>query len=169
MDCSLTAIARATTTYPGIDFVVADAYAPPYAAAQFDIVVLNNIWEHVPDPMRLLTAADRVLKPGGTIIISTPSRYRLGNLLRAIMGRPVTLISKHHVTEYTGGQVLEQLRFGGYEAEVMDFPVNLPASTVASFLSRKTLGPLLRLYCKCTGSHHSLEWTIFYSARRRRS
>jgi ubiquinone/menaquinone biosynthesis C-methylase UbiE len=166
LDCSLTAIERATNAYNGIDFIVADAYLPPYAAAEFDIVVLNNIWEHVPDPMRLLAAVTRVLKRDGTVIISTPSRYRLGNLIRVLTGRPVKLISKHHVTEYTVGQMLEQLRFGGYCAEVVDTPVTLPTSTLSSLLVRKTIAPLVRAYGRLVGSHHSLDWTVFYLARR---
>ena len=166
IDCSLTAIAQASRMYTGIDFAVADAFAPPYASAEFDVVVLNNIWEHVTDPLRLLEAAGRVLKPDGTVIISTPSRYRLSNIVRVLTGRPVKLISKHHVTEYSVGQVIEQLRYCGYETTVLNHPAKLPTSTLSSYLVQRMVTPLVRLYLSLCGSHHSIEWTVFYSARK---
>ncbi|NBB81329.1 MAG: methyltransferase domain-containing protein [Verrucomicrobia bacterium] len=65
LDHSVSAIAYAHDRFPRIDFAVGDAYTPPYQSASFDVVILNNIYEHVTDPVRLLAAAHRVLKPGG--------------------------------------------------------------------------------------------------------
>ncbi|MCA9042090.1 MAG: methyltransferase domain-containing protein, partial [Planctomycetaceae bacterium] len=113
LDYSLTAIKYAHQHFPKIDFCVGDAYEGPYAEEYFDVVVCNNLWEHVPDPLQLLREMKKFLKPGGYIIMSTPSRYRLSNLVRALLGKPIAFMSHHHVTEYTVGQVVEQFRFGG--------------------------------------------------------
>lgn len=43
LDASISAIAAAKKAYEGIDFVVADAYRPPYLPDYFDVVVCNNI------------------------------------------------------------------------------------------------------------------------------
>ena len=110
----MTAIEHANSTYNNIDFVVADAYQPPFEDKYFDIIVCNNIWEHVPDPLRLLSSIGRILKPNGQLVISTPSRYRIGNITRVCLGKEVTFMSKHHITEYTVGQIKEQLKFGGF-------------------------------------------------------
>jgi SAM-dependent methyltransferase len=161
LDVSLSAIEHATGRFPGIDFIVANACDPPYRADYFDLVICNNLWEHVPDPLRLLAKINRVLAPGGYVVISTPSRYRLGNIIRVLTGRPVSLMSRLHVTEYSVGQVKEQLRHGRLD--------------IVRVLSRRMQGGSalrglvifgLDCFLKLVGSHHSLEGTVFYLARK---
>ena len=119
LDYSLSAIRKAHITYPDISFSVADAVKSPYPEGKFDVVVCNNLWEHVTDPNGLLLRMKDALKPGGSVIISTPSRYRTANLVRAILGRREDsfFMSKYHVTEYTVGQVKEQLAYGGIRSD----------------------------------------------------
>jgi SAM-dependent methyltransferase len=50
-----------------------DACAVPYADSSFDVAVLTEILEHVPDEQALLREAERVVKPGGRIVISVPA------------------------------------------------------------------------------------------------
>ena len=166
LDLSLSAVEAAKETYEGIDFVVASAYSPPYCPEYFDVVVCNNIWEHVPDPLRLLEAVNGVLAPGGYLLVSTPSRYRLGNLIRVLFGRPVKLISKHHVTEYTVGQVVEQLRFGGFDAQIFNESLYLSRPNLSNWIMRICMRPLALIYLRLVGSHHSLESTVFYVAKK---
>jgi 2-polyprenyl-3-methyl-5-hydroxy-6-metoxy-1,4-benzoquinol methylase len=159
LDYSISAIEYAVDHFPGIDFAVGDAYEPPYPENHFDIVVCNNIWEHVPDPLFLIKSIKKVIKPNGFLIISTPSRYRLRNLLRVFMGKKVTM-SEHHVTEYTVGQVLEQLDYGGFKV-IKIFSKSI-RDNLLQFILVKILSPILFLI----GSHHQLESTVFYLARR---
>lgn len=44
-----------------------------YADNFFDIIFLGDIIEHVPSPQNLIKECSRVLKKGGTIVISTPN------------------------------------------------------------------------------------------------
>jgi len=159
LDYSVSAIDYAVSIYKDIDFVVANAYLPPYEDGYFDIVVCNNIWEHVPDPLSLLKAVSRVLKPHGSLIISTPSRFRLSNLLRVCRGKEIVFMSHLHVTEYTVGQVIEQLRFGGFEVRKIYSP---PIKDKK--IARKIIKPLVSFILKAVKSHHILESTVFYSA-----
>lgn len=53
----------------GVEFVLGDSMALPFADAQFDHVVLHLILAVVPEPQRCLGEAARVLRPGGTIIL----------------------------------------------------------------------------------------------------
>jgi SAM-dependent methyltransferase len=46
--------------------------ALPFASASFDIVMLKAVLEHIPDPMRGLQEAARVLKPGGVVFVVVP-------------------------------------------------------------------------------------------------
>ncbi len=167
LDSSITAVGRAVKRFSGIDFCVADACNPPYCGGYFDAVVCNNIWEHVPNPLLLLGAAGRILKRNGHLILSTPSRYRLLNILRVIRGKGVDLLSPHHVTEYTVGQVVEQLRWGGFEVEMIRgsaAPVRT-RSLKAMVVNRLVL-PLMKRYLRMVGSDHVLESTAFFLARK---
>lgn len=162
LDYSISAIEYAHSHFPEISFAVGDAYASPYAPVQFHVVVCNNLWEHVPDPLTLLQRIKSLLVPGGFLLISTPSRYRLSNLVRALCGKEVVFMSPLHVTEYSVGQVKEQLRFGGLDVErVLSKPI-APASLKAR-LAQTMLAPVISML----GSHHQLESTVFYLARLR--
>lgn len=58
-------------------FVVADATALPFADGTFDVVTLFDVLEHIPDDGAAAREALRVLRPGGWILVSTPSlRWR---------------------------------------------------------------------------------------------
>jgi SAM-dependent methyltransferase len=55
--------------------VAADGCRLPVPDASFDLVLLNHIYEHVPDPGRLFREAWRVLRPGGAAYVSAGSRF----------------------------------------------------------------------------------------------
>jgi hypothetical protein len=103
----------------------------------------------------------RVLKPGGLLIISTPSRYRFSNLIKASAGQEIAFMSEHHVTEYTIGQVKEQLRWEGFEVE----RVYSPPISASNFIFTM-IKAMMRAFLKLIGSHHVLESTVFYSAKK---
>ena len=68
------------TKYIGADYladrsqadVLASALRIPFADAVFDTVVSTEVLEHVPDPARALHEMQRVLRPGGHLIMTTP-------------------------------------------------------------------------------------------------
>lgn len=167
IDYSVSAIEAASRRCPDVELAVGNAYKLPYASEFFDVVLCNNIWEHVPDPLRLLDSIQRVLKPGGHVIISTPSRYRFRNMVRVMLGMPVVFMSKHHVTEYSVGQVIEQLTYADMEVKVFDEPLTGPAGSVMRFAAFKMVVPAVRFFLSLIGSHHSPEETVFYLARKK--
>ena len=52
--------------------IVSDIVNIPEPDASFDAVMCIEVLEHVPDPIRALRELARLLKPGGTLIITTP-------------------------------------------------------------------------------------------------
>ena len=162
LDYSLSAIAEARRVAPRAQLVVADALAAPFPDASFDAVLCTNLWEHVDSPIALARCMHRILKPGGQLILSTPSRYRFQNLRRALRGREMGFMSKMHVTEYTVGQVVEMLRFTSFEV------VELTAPDIARHfagLPRRVVTALLEKALRTIRSHHVLEAALFVRAR----
>jgi SAM-dependent methyltransferase len=48
------------------------AHALPFGDNEFDIVLCTEMLEHVPDPQAVLSEIQRVLRPGGRLIMTTP-------------------------------------------------------------------------------------------------
>lgn len=58
----------------GFTYSVADITKKlPYRSGQFDCVILGEVIEHVPNTDHVLREINRVLKPGGTLLITTPN------------------------------------------------------------------------------------------------
>jgi len=80
--------AKERTSGLGIDFQCVSAYDLPWEDEYFDVVVSSDVIEHVEDVNRFLCNINRVVKSGGTIVISTPIRFT------------ETPIDKMHVVEW---------------------------------------------------------------------
>lgn len=52
-----------------------DLAAIPVEAGRYDLVFCSQVLEHVPEPARVVAEMARVLKPGGSIWLSTPLFY----------------------------------------------------------------------------------------------
>ena len=51
-----------------------DAAVPPDLAGSFDLLIASHVFEHLPDPIRFLDAASRLLKPEGVISLAIPDQ-----------------------------------------------------------------------------------------------
>jgi SAM-dependent methyltransferase len=57
--------------------VYGDGMALPFRDGTFDTVLCNEVLEHVPEPSRLMAEAERVLRPGGYLLLTTPQTWGL--------------------------------------------------------------------------------------------
>lgn len=55
--------------------VVGSILEIPFPENTFDFVVSSEVIEHTPDPYKALHEIYRVLKPGGTMVLSTPNKF----------------------------------------------------------------------------------------------
>lgn len=62
---------RSGTSYPRLHFEVCSAEALSCGDSTFDFVLTCECLEHVPDPARMACEICRVLRPGGTLILTT--------------------------------------------------------------------------------------------------
>lgn len=79
MDISLENPARALKEYPFERHfaIAADVYVLPFRESTFDCIIAAEVMEHTPDPKLFITNLLRILKPGGTLIITTPFNERI--------------------------------------------------------------------------------------------
>ena len=54
---------------------------------QFDVVLLLEVLEHLLDPVSALRVVRRVLRPGGSAIVSVPNAFSVWNRVRMVAGR----------------------------------------------------------------------------------
>ena len=55
---------------PGVQ-IVGDAQALGIADGRFDVVLCTEVLEHLPEPQKAIDEFERVLKPGGTLLLTT--------------------------------------------------------------------------------------------------
>lgn len=72
-----TTIALDVFPYPEVDLVCDLTEANPFQAVSFDGVVLMNVLEHVYDSHALLEAINRLLKPGGVLLVAVPFMVKI--------------------------------------------------------------------------------------------
>lgn len=79
MDIAHANALKAITTFPFDNHaaVVADAYHLPFADGTFDCIIASEIIEHTVDPQGFVASLLVKLKPGGTLIVSTPYKERI--------------------------------------------------------------------------------------------
>jgi SAM-dependent methyltransferase len=114
-------ITRITKTFSYQHFNVENDLFP-YADDEFDIVIFAEIIEHLlNDPCKVLREIKRVLKPGGTLIVTTPNVARLENITRLIAGEniydPYSGYGPYgrHNREYNRHELVTLCQFEGFD------------------------------------------------------
>jgi len=107
----------------------------PFRASTFDVVLLLDVLEHVPDEAALLAEIRRVLRPGGTALISVPAYQWLWS------GHDDVL---HHLRRYTAARLERLLGPGGFRVSRLTYTnvaLLFPAIVVRAVLPRVGLRP----------------------------
>jgi SAM-dependent methyltransferase len=99
--------------FPDVRWVVAGALPLPFADECFDAVFAGELIEHLVDPGQGLREFHRVLRPGGTLILTTPNRLRLANVADG-SERPY---SPDHLSELSYDELRRLLPQAGFAVE----------------------------------------------------
>lgn len=117
----------------------------PYTEGEFDIVIFAEIIEHLlNDPCKVLREIKRVLKPGGTLIVTTPNVARLENVARLIAGEniydPYSGYGPYgrHNREYTRHELVTLLQFEGFDVEE-HFTADVHENSAVAYVDLKYL------------------------------
>jgi len=144
-----------------ICFVCADIDSNylPAADESFDLVIIDNVIEHMYDPRRVLGECIRVLKRGGVLAVMTPNQARLINRLRLILGKSVyypldywmgarqehirkrgEMVFAGHIREYTVDELKRMLSLVGFDVVSINlYPAARPSLRLEMSRSRAIL------------------------------
>jgi SAM-dependent methyltransferase len=109
VDYDLLASRRAE--FPQVRWLVADAYPLAFKDMSFDALFAGELVEHLPDPRPAIAEFRRVLRPGGTLVLTTPNRLRLANRV----DRSERPYSPDHLSELSYDEVRALLLEHGFE------------------------------------------------------
>lgn len=127
---------------PQVTCAVGDAYALSSPDAEFDIVTAMGLIEYLDDEPKYLKEMNRIIKPGGTAIITYPnvwSPWRIWNRFLRLITRPGKKPLLLH-REYTAKRTLAQFRAHGFEpTEVLYYNFKLVPFPLDRFLPRFTV------------------------------
>jgi SAM-dependent methyltransferase len=154
IDIDARRVAKGAATTPGLMLGVGEHL--PFRAETFDVVVLNEVIEHVTDDEATMREAMRILRPGGHIAIYAPNRlypfethgvyigkkYVFGNI-PFVNWLPTPLRNKlvPHARAYTRGGIRRTYRNLGAKVDVETYVFPGFDQVIAR---RRRLGSLLR-------------------------
>ena len=129
----------------------------PYPDAHFDVVLFCEVMEHlIENPIFALYNLHRVLKPDGTLILSTPNIFRYDNLKKFVFDRKNSICDQYsgygiygrHNREYSLFELEDILSNTGYEIISLKTIFSNNNSRLSNLLERANLGSYILIKSK---------------------
>lgn len=115
LDYDAITVAHAAAQYPRVRFVRANLAALPLRSASVDAVATLQVIEHVWDHPQFLAECRRVLRPGGTLLVTTPNRLTFS----PGSGEHDRPRNPFHTVEFTAGQLAALLTRCGFDVHLV--------------------------------------------------
>jgi 2-polyprenyl-3-methyl-5-hydroxy-6-metoxy-1,4-benzoquinol methylase len=122
----------------------------------FDVVICNEVIEHVHEPLQLLAEIHRLLKPGGTAVVTTPIRLH------------ETPEDSNHVQEWFFGEFAEVLKRSPLRLRTHE--ASIPAGSVEMYYWRPKVFfrlPVFRLLSNLLSIYFGVNAMTWLGARPR--
>lgn len=95
----------------GLDIRQGTLFDQRYPAGTFDVVTVWDVLEHTDDPKAFLGECQRVLKPGGLLIVNCPD---IGSWAARLMGRSWLMLVSTHLYYFTRRTLSQMLQVVGF-------------------------------------------------------
>ena len=140
IDVSRTRVERARKLYPDLTFFSDPLAATGLEKRSLDLVVMEAVIEHVPQPVEMLREVREFLAPGGSIVLTTPNMD--SGEFRFLKKRWTGMLSPHaHIFLFTHASIRRLLLSAGLIPEsVGNYPT--PLYTPLEYLKRAARGDL---------------------------
>ncbi|MBJ7384507.1 MAG: class I SAM-dependent methyltransferase [Mycolicibacterium sp.] len=112
LDYDDSAVAHVRARYPRVEMLHGNLAELPLTDGEVDVVVNFQVIEHLWDQGQFVAECRRVLRPSGTLLMSTPNRITFSP------GRD-TPINPFHTRELNADELTELLTANGFEVEAM--------------------------------------------------
>ncbi len=96
----------------GLDIQPGTIFDMQLEDASFDVVTLWDVLEHTPDPSKVLLECQRVLKPGGLLVVNYPD---VDSLIGRLMGRRWVFLLSIHLYYFTVDTIRQMLSQTGFK------------------------------------------------------
>jgi len=162
---------------PNLTVVADDITASNLQSNYFDLVLCTEVIEHIADSQSALNEIQRILKPDGVAIITTPQKYSplemagkiaflpgVIDLVRLIYQEPI--LDTGHINLMTENEVLRQMSAAQLVVHE-NFKSGMYLPIIAEFLDKRGLSLEKWLEKKLQGSVlDGLLWTQYYIVRK---
>ncbi len=96
----------------GVDVRSGDLTAEPLLGAlRFDVAIMIEVFEHLPDPVAMLRAIRRHMEPGSVVHVTTPN---FNSLSRRLLGGSWSVLNHEHVVVATPSGLKQALLRSGF-------------------------------------------------------
>lgn len=115
-DVGRAAIERARGYDDAVIYDVADATRLPYPDGHFDAVIMLDLMEHIPEPIKVLREAHRVCRAGGVFHLHVPCEGASLSLYKPLLaaGTDLTRQAVGHLHHFQVEQVRSLLKSAGF-------------------------------------------------------
>jgi SAM-dependent methyltransferase len=147
------------------DYLRIEDGALPWKEGTFDVILLCEVIEHLAaDPLMAILKMKAALKPGGSLIVTTPNAVRLENLAMLATGQNIFHpysrygICGRHNREYTLAELERLLRHAGFSIQT-SFTSDTDLNHTKDLIEPEALWPLI------AHRRHDLGQYLFVLAR----